>query len=168
MATGRTSMARRSPTLARALRHCETKSDWLATVRGRAGYAWDRILFYGTGGVAFGNVQAERVRTLQQRDTSRLDRRRGVEFAFTPNWTAKVEYLYVDLGNRPARHLRRLLPALYDRLAHRERRPRRHQLQVLVTGLGSEPAIRQSDKRAIQTLLWALKPLLNLRLVHQG
>ena len=27
---------------------CETKSDWLATVRGRAGYAWDRVLFYGT------------------------------------------------------------------------------------------------------------------------
>jgi len=23
----------------------------------------------------------------------------GVEYAFTPNWTAKVEYLYVDLGN---------------------------------------------------------------------
>ena len=32
-----------------------------------------------------------------------------------------------------------------------------------MTGLGSEPAISQSDKRAIQTLLWALKPLLNLR-----
>ena len=32
-----------------------------------------------------------------------------------------------------------------------------------MTGLGSEPPIRQSDKRAIQTLLWALKPLLNLR-----
>src|SRR5450830_956102 len=26
------------------------KSDWLATVRGRAGWAWDRILFFGTGG----------------------------------------------------------------------------------------------------------------------
>jgi hypothetical protein len=32
-----------------------------------------------------------------------------------------------------------------------------------VTDLGSEPPIRQSDKGAIQTLLWALKPLLNLR-----
>jgi outer membrane immunogenic protein len=37
---------------------CETKSNWLATVRGRAGYAWDRVLFYGTGGAAFANVQA--------------------------------------------------------------------------------------------------------------
>ena len=32
-----------------------------------------------------------------------------------------------------------------------------------MTGLGSEPAIGKSDKRAIQTLLWALKPLSNLR-----
>ena len=37
---------------------CVTANDWLATVRGRAGYAWDRILFYGTGGAAFGNIQA--------------------------------------------------------------------------------------------------------------
>ena len=28
---------------------CETKSDWLATVRGRAGYTWDRFFVYGTG-----------------------------------------------------------------------------------------------------------------------
>jgi len=37
---------------------CTTQSDWLATVRGRAGFAWDRVLFYGTGGAAFGNLQA--------------------------------------------------------------------------------------------------------------
>jgi outer membrane immunogenic protein len=37
---------------------CTTRSDWLGTVRGRAGYAVDHILFYGTGGAAFGNLQA--------------------------------------------------------------------------------------------------------------
>ena len=36
---------------------CETKSDWIATIRGRAGYAADRVLFYATGGGAAGNVQ---------------------------------------------------------------------------------------------------------------
>src|SRR5208283_1417280 len=37
---------------------CLTHSNWLATVRGRAGYAFDRFLAYGTAGAAFGNVQA--------------------------------------------------------------------------------------------------------------
>ena len=36
---------------------CQTQSQWLATVRGRVGYAFDRILFYGTAGAAFGNIQ---------------------------------------------------------------------------------------------------------------
>jgi outer membrane immunogenic protein len=35
---------------------CETKNKWLATLRGRIGYAADRVLFYATGGVAFGDV----------------------------------------------------------------------------------------------------------------
>jgi outer membrane immunogenic protein len=34
-----------------------SRSDWLATVRGRAGYAFDRILLYGTGGAAPANRQ---------------------------------------------------------------------------------------------------------------
>jgi outer membrane immunogenic protein len=31
---------------------CTTQSNWLATIRGRAGWAWDRVLFYGTAGGA--------------------------------------------------------------------------------------------------------------------
>ena len=36
---------------------CQTQSQWLATIRGRVGYAFDRILLYGTAGAAFGNIQ---------------------------------------------------------------------------------------------------------------
>jgi outer membrane immunogenic protein len=79
---------------------CEVKSDWLATVRGRAGFAWDRVLFYGTGGAAFGNVQGGSIGGPFDTGTQvGWTAGAGVEFAFTPNWTAKVEYLYVDLGN---------------------------------------------------------------------
>jgi outer membrane immunogenic protein len=80
---------------------CETRSDWLATVRGRAGYAWDRVLFYGTGGAAFGNLQAA-AGTLPFSSTTQTGwtAGAGVEAAFAPNWTAKVEYLYVDLGSQ--------------------------------------------------------------------
>jgi outer membrane immunogenic protein len=80
---------------------CETQSDWLATVRGRAGYAFDRVLVYGTGGAAFGNVQASYASLPFSSSTQTgWTAGAGVEFAFTPNLTGKVEYLYVDLGNQ--------------------------------------------------------------------
>src|SRR5262245_41348626 len=37
---------------------CETRSDYLATVRGRLGYAIDRFMPYVTGGLALGNIKA--------------------------------------------------------------------------------------------------------------
>ena len=80
---------------------CETESDWLGTVRARAGYAWDRVLFYGTGGAAFGDLQAA-AGALPFSSSTQVGWTAGggVEYAFTPNLTAKVEYLYVDLGNQ--------------------------------------------------------------------
>jgi len=80
---------------------CQTQSDWLATVRGRAGYAWDRVLFYGTGGAAFANVQAGSANTGSFDTGTQIGwtAGAGIEYAFMPNLTGKVEYLYVDLGN---------------------------------------------------------------------
>jgi outer membrane immunogenic protein len=80
---------------------CTTQSDWLATVRGRAGYAFDRILVYGTGGAAFGNLQASSG-TLPFSSSTQVGwtAGAGIEAALSPNWTAKVEYLYVDLGSQ--------------------------------------------------------------------
>src|SRR5262249_37293369 len=39
---------------------CETRNKWLATARGRVGYAFDRFLPYLTGGLAFGDINATR------------------------------------------------------------------------------------------------------------
>ncbi len=79
---------------------CEVKSSWLATARGRAGYAFDRILFYGTGGAAFGNVQGGPIGGPFDSGTQiGWTVGGGIEAAIAPNWTAKVEYLYVNLGN---------------------------------------------------------------------
>jgi outer membrane immunogenic protein len=81
---------------------CKTASDWLGTVRGRAGWAFDRVLLYGTGGVAFAPVQATAVGTGLGTDSNTevgWTAGAGLEFAFAPNWTAKAEYLYVDLSN---------------------------------------------------------------------
>jgi outer membrane immunogenic protein len=80
---------------------CTTQSDWLATVRGRVGYAFDRFLVYGTAGGAFGNLQAGYVPTGTSASSTQTGWTAGggIEYAFLPNWTAKVEYLYVDLGS---------------------------------------------------------------------
>jgi outer membrane immunogenic protein len=79
---------------------CETKSTWLATVRGRAGWAWDRVLFYGTGGAAFGNVQAGGIGgPFDSATQTGWAAGAGIEGAVLPNLTVRAEWLYVDLGN---------------------------------------------------------------------
>ena len=79
---------------------CETKSDWIGTIRGRTGCAADRVLFYATGGGAFGNVQTGlNTLSLQSNTEFGWTAGTGIEWAFADNWTAKVEYLFVDLGN---------------------------------------------------------------------
>jgi outer membrane immunogenic protein len=81
---------------------CETKADWLATVRGRAGWAFDRVLLYGTGGAAFAPVQAGfpvAGTGFSSNTQVGWTAGAGLEFAFAPNWTAKAEYLYADLGS---------------------------------------------------------------------
>src|ERR1700683_812585 len=79
---------------------CQTKANWLSTVRGRAGWAIDRVLLYGTGGAAFAPVQAGfNGGPFQSTTQVGWTAGAGLEFAFAPNWTAKAEYLYADLGS---------------------------------------------------------------------
>ena len=73
---------------------CSTQSGFLGTARGRIGYAFDRVMPYITGGLAVGNIQAGSISTTNAGWTVGA----GVEFAIAPQFTAKFEYLYVDLG----------------------------------------------------------------------
>ena len=85
----------------------QTSNDWLATLRARAGVAWDRVLIYATGGGAGGDVKANWSVTatpaLAGASSSSTEfgwtAGAGIEFAITDNVTAKIEYLYVDLQN---------------------------------------------------------------------
>ncbi len=81
---------------------CGTYNDFLATARGRVGVAFDRFLPYVTGGLAVGNIRAPVA------GYSGIDQTNagwtvgaGLEFAIGGNWTAKAEYLHVDLGSAP-------------------------------------------------------------------
>ncbi len=78
---------------------CKTSDSWLATVRGRLGYAADRFMPYVTGGAAFGDIRASTpgFPTASATNTG-WTIGGGLEAALVGNWTAKVEYLYVDLG----------------------------------------------------------------------
>jgi len=78
---------------------CETKNNWLATIRGRIGYAADRVLFYATGGVALGDIVVNTTANWQSADKTGWTAGAGIEGAFTDHWTARVKYLFVDLQN---------------------------------------------------------------------
>jgi outer membrane immunogenic protein len=86
--------------------------DWLGTTRGRVGFVAtpdNRLMFYGTGGVAYGGGSAH-VSFFDSASgafwsgnpsSSRVGWTigGGVEYAWTNNWTIGAEYLYVDLGS---------------------------------------------------------------------
>jgi outer membrane immunogenic protein len=77
---------------------CKTADSWLSTVRGRVGYAADRFLPYVTGGAALGNINATTGGLTTSTVNAGWTIGAGLEFSFTPSWSAKAEYLYVDLG----------------------------------------------------------------------
>ena len=83
----------------------ESRLHHLGTVRGRIGYAMDRSLLYVTGGWAWGRHTSDAVGggVVLATDTqthSGWALGAGWEWAFAPNWSAKLEYLYIDLGSK--------------------------------------------------------------------
>lgn len=83
----------------------EQEIDWLASLRLRAGFALDRALFYATGGLAVGGVELSIIDEEGDEFTSESDTEwgwtvgGGLEFAFTDDLSARVEYRYTDLGD---------------------------------------------------------------------
>ncbi|MGC5778035.1 outer membrane protein [Methylobacterium sp. NFXW15] len=103
-------------------------TNGLYTIRGRVGFAFDRFLVYGTGGVAFGDIRTRGAYTSEELtyqdhvlvrshpDTQQSFRLRsiqtgyaaggGIEYALPQQEktaqavTIRVEYLYYDLGQR--------------------------------------------------------------------
>jgi outer membrane immunogenic protein len=85
---------------------------WFGTLRGRAGVAWDRVLFYATGGLAVGEIKADYTDgfvglpslapfAIGSRSSTRIGwvAGGGIECAIDNNWSIKAEYLHVDLGS---------------------------------------------------------------------
>jgi outer membrane immunogenic protein len=100
----------------------DARISWFGTVRGRIGYVWDRLLIYGTAGLAYGQVKLAGTMTdsgstlviappftpVPFGATTGFSASRvntgwaaggGVEGALVSNWSWKAEYLYLDLGS---------------------------------------------------------------------
>ena len=73
-------------------------NPWFGTLRGRAGYAFNNILFYGTAGLAFGELTGQTFGLTESHTTAGWTIGVGAEFGIAQNWTAKIEDLYVDLS----------------------------------------------------------------------
>jgi outer membrane immunogenic protein len=76
------------------------ENPWWGTTRGRLGYTWNAFMFYGTLGVAYGDVKASTVGLSETRTQFGWTAGLGVEVGLNRAWSAKAEYLYVDLGDR--------------------------------------------------------------------
>ena len=74
-------------------------NPWFGTLRGRGGFALNNILIYGTGGLAFGSVRAEVLNLNESHSVAGWTLGAGAEIGITQNWSAKAEYLYVNLNN---------------------------------------------------------------------
>ncbi|MEH2614818.1 outer membrane protein [Bradyrhizobium sp. AZCC 1693] len=87
--------------------------EWFGTVRGRVGIlATPRVLFYGTGGLAYGSIKTTgalagvtpagvAVTSVGSNSDVRIGWTigAGVEGKITNNWSAKLEYLYMDFDS---------------------------------------------------------------------
>ena len=87
----------------------EQKLSWFGTVRGRLGATvTPDLLLYATGGLAYGHVDASantffssafQYPASVSKTKAGWTVGAGAEWMFARNWSAKVEYLYLDLGN---------------------------------------------------------------------
>jgi outer membrane immunogenic protein len=86
-----------------------SKAKWMGTATTRLGYAWDRVLVYSKLGAAWAHYDYNDNLTLggvSVYNSSASETRSGwtvgtgIEWAFLDNWSAKVEYDYIDFGRR--------------------------------------------------------------------
>jgi outer membrane immunogenic protein len=75
-------------------------NPWFGTLRGRAGFALNNILVYGTLGLAAGGVRAEIPGLSESKAHIGWAAGAGLEVGLAPNWSARAEYLFIDLADR--------------------------------------------------------------------
>ncbi|HZP79316.1 MAG TPA: outer membrane beta-barrel protein [Pseudolabrys sp.] len=75
-------------------------NTWFGTLRGRAGIAVNNMLFYGTLGLAYGGLKGENLGLSETKTHLGWAGGAGFEFGLTPQWSARAEYMYMNLSDR--------------------------------------------------------------------
>jgi outer membrane immunogenic protein len=76
----------------------EYSMDWVGTMRGRIGFAFDRFVVFGTGGFAWTNAEFDGAGGDDSNFHGGWTVGAGIEAALTGNISAKVDYLYMDFS----------------------------------------------------------------------
>jgi outer membrane immunogenic protein len=100
----------------------DQRMPWFGTARGRVGYASMGWLIYATGGYAYSRLESNAFASAGgiAVDVERKESRHGwtagggIEVAFAGNWSAKVEYLYMDFGKHDGSWTLTDLPIITD------------------------------------------------------
>src|SRR5262249_16920266 len=86
---------------------CNVKVNAVGTIAGRVGWALDRLLVYGKGGIAWANDHYNWDSATALLPALAGNETRwgwmigaGVEYAFLDSWSGKIEYNYLDFGTR--------------------------------------------------------------------
>jgi outer membrane immunogenic protein len=118
----------------------QTSSDVQGSIRGKIGFTWDRLLIYGTGGVAFGGFNTDFVLAAPKFvppifATANTSSTRvgwtaggGLQYAVTNNWWVFAEYRFTDFGTLRDNFLANELPV--DAFFNGNRRLQENQVQV--------------------------------------
>jgi opacity protein-like surface antigen len=98
------------------------KVEWFGTARGRLGVATSGWLIYATAGYAYARLDTDATATAgpASASLSMHDNRNGwtagggIEVALAPNWSARLEYLYLNFGKVSTTWVLAGLPAITD------------------------------------------------------
>jgi len=100
----------------------EQKVPWFGTVRGRLGVAWSGWLIYATGGYAYARLETDAFAGVpgalaaftEHDNRNGWAAGTGIEVAIAPEWSFRLEYLYLDFGRTSTTMLFPALPPIID------------------------------------------------------
>src|SRR5215216_3250071 len=75
-------------------------NPWFGSLRGRAGFAMNNMLFYATAGLAYGGLRAQLAGATEAKRQAGWTAGAGMEVGLSPKWSARAEYLFMDLADR--------------------------------------------------------------------